>query len=123
MAVDWDKPIQTKDGRLARFLGLRNHPTHPRVVAVPTYRDGVSFECVDTYTEGGRLYEQNPMHNSNIINVPQKHVRWQNVYEYPFGPRASGFFATREAANAADEEAHLSRIACIRIEFEEGEGL
>ena len=104
MAVDWDKPIQCC-GRQARLLGTLEKCGVRRVVAI-TRADG-SEECACVKDDGVSLsgcFE--------IINVPQRHVRWVNVYP-----------TTHVTREEADERALPSRIACIRIEFEEGEGL
>ena len=117
MAVDWDKPIQTKDGRPARLLGMRNHPKFPRVIAVPAY-GGDGFERVDTCTEDGRICGVIGPHFSDIVNAPQRHVRWVNMYADVSS--ITGLYTSREAA---DKGAFGQRIACLRIEFEEGQGL
>ena len=52
----------------------------------------------------------------SLRNVPEKHVRWVNFY--PYG--CAGKHRTRDEA---DDFAAEDRIACIRVEFEEGEGL
>jgi len=47
-----------------------------------------------------------------LVNTPIKHKRWVNIYP-------STVHATREEA---DSGAARNRIACIEVEFEEGEG-
>jgi hypothetical protein len=51
---------------------------------------------------------------------PEKIVRWLNLYGNSENPVAGGFY---DSKFEADQFAEPSRIACIRIEFEEGEGL
>lgn len=110
MAVDWDKPIRTSGGQPARLLGsCRLRPGQDaRVVAIDYGHEG---EVVRQYFEDGTAVWV----ACQIVNVPEKHVRWVNMYAH------TGFvYATREDA---EERANDKRIACIRFEFEEGEGL
>lgn len=125
MAVDWDKPIQTRDGRQARLLGMRNHPKYPRVVAAPAY-GGDGFENVDVYTEDGEVYAGGQPHACDIINAPQRHVRWLNVFRLQpdtLDGLMLCWYSSRELADKWGVEGGSHRIACIRVEFEEGEGL
>jgi hypothetical protein len=86
------------------------------VVALVKHVDGVS-EVARFFTLSG---EGTIALFSRIINAPapkRKFVRWVNFYEaaglaYPYGSRG-------EAA----ERAGSARTACIRVEFEEGDGL
>lgn len=52
-----------------------------------------------------------------IENVPEKLVRWVNIYHDGNGG------AVHETREAADRRASHDRIACLRVEFTEGEGL
>lgn len=51
----------------------------------------------------------------NWNKLPVRHKRWVNFYAY-----TSNSHSTKELADAAATKA---RIACIEIEFEEGQGL
>jgi len=51
---------------------------------------------------------------------PEKIVKWVNIYGTIDHPVPGNFYDSKEKA---DREAMSSRIACIRIEFEDGEGL
>lgn len=113
--IDWDKPLQTKNGRPARLLGTLagTAPYDYRHAVAVTNRAG-NRESILMYTDDGL----HPDDNNCLVNVPQKRVKWVNCY--PFGDLGDCVHESREAA---DRNAHRSRIACIRIEFEEGEGL
>lgn len=101
--IDWDKPL--KFGNYpARLVGEINDDEHPYVVAI----DYGGYEDISVSNEYGQMYDWNGL----LTNAPQKHVKWVNVYPTTH--------ATREEA---DKRALPSRIACVRIEFEEGEGL
>ena len=54
---------------------------------------------------------------SHCRKAPVRHKRWVNIYH---NPSAYCPYLTKEAA---DKKAAPTRIACIEIEFEEGEGL
>lgn len=58
----------------------------------------------------------NPDKTFDLENVPEKIVRWINLYQN----RHTTDYKTKELE---DIQAAKDRIACIRIEFEEGEGL
>lgn len=115
MSVDWSRPIQTRDGRPARLLGelnVKQGNPYKKVVAVIS--EYGTHERAIICRSDGVAQRKGP----RITNVPRKHVRWVNMYDYRDG--ISGLYSSREAA---DRGAIESRIACIRIEFEEGEGL
>lgn len=52
---------------------------------------------------------------------PEKKVRWINVYESENGHGT--WVSIWSSKELADQKAALSRVACIRVEYEEGEGL
>jgi hypothetical protein len=55
----------------------------------------------------------------DLVNVPKKHEVWINLYN-----EENAFFGCAYPSHAlADEKAHSDRIACVRVEFTEGEGL
>ncbi len=58
----------------------------------------------------------------DLVNVPKKHELWINLYDSKDGTsRFYGFaYSARETA---DEIFGPNRIACVRVEFTEGEGL
>lgn len=47
--------------------------------------------------------------------IPVKHTAWVNVYRYPH--------RTKEDADYAASICNTDRIACLKVEFEEGEGM
>ena len=114
MPLDWNKPLQTQSGRPARLLGTLagTAPYDYRHAVAVTNRAG-NRETILMYTDDGLQ----PDDNLCLVNTPQKHVRWVNVY---LDQREIRLHTTKEHA---DESAAHGRIACIRIEFEDGEGL
>ena len=66
--VDWTKPIQTKDGRRAIYIGVGHDKKYPRLVEV----DGKPLEwLVDRFMEDGRSLEDcNSL--DDLENIPEK---------------------------------------------------
>jgi len=73
MRFDPTKPIQTRDGRKARILctDLKGRGLYT-LVATILNPDG---EFVNTFTnEGSILYGSDSLRNSDLVNIPQRHV-------------------------------------------------
>jgi len=114
--IDWNKPVQTKDGRKFFYLGRIPHVRLPIV----GYIEG--DDVPGQWPADGRI-NHNFDSNNDLINVPEKHKLWVNVYRDDNGDWRSGIEASKEAADLRDGYNIYTRIACIRIEFHEGEGL
>lgn len=119
MTLDYTRPIQTRNGCPARILATDFEGPNSRTLAVAiTTKDygerlGIRFENGHISRHG-----TDPL---DIINVPQKHTRWVNVYPSKHhGPLLGDGYPSRQKA---DEAASLDRVACIKVEFTEGEGL
>ncbi len=103
-AIDWDKQlVGVDDDKEWRYVG----PTSRGRYVVERMMDGY-VATVNEYGYNGIIHE--------IKNVVQKHTAWCNFY--PLG--SGGVHQTREDA---DLNALVHRIACIQVEFEEGDGL
>lgn len=115
--LDLSKPVQTRDGRKARIICTdrkgHGHFDSLTIVALVKYDDA---EVVHVYRQDGKSIDEGER-SFDLINVPAKHVRWVNFYPHPHAPCEH---ATREAADYA---ALKARIACVKVEFAEGEGL
>lgn len=113
MSFDPTKPVQTRDGRSARIICTDRDSIYPIVALV---RELNGEESVSFHTNNGRV---TPHYGGpsrvDLINVPEKHVRWVNFF-----PRDAEVYDSREEA---DEDATAERIACVRVEFKDGEGL
>lgn len=136
--IDWEKPIQLKDGRAARFVGkLRGGFGRGTHIVVYADRYDPEKEWVDTYREDGSKWCEafGSYPESHIKNIPQKLHRefWVNVYKdgTPYTQQGVGFqhFPTREAAIKAVKEygyeakkGHAATVKVV-IDCEEGEGL
>lgn len=98
MSIDWSRPIQTKDGRKARYLGKVIDVTYPHVIALPSNSGG---EYVTQVPDSGGVH--------GIENVPERFSfeRYVNVYK-----TGCELHKTRSHADGCAGE---SRIARIRV--------
>lgn len=120
--VDWDKPIRARAGDdilPARLIGKVCGRERCCVVAItrPLIGEVVWFTC-----ESGMLDVFSSL--SRIENIPERCTRWINMHESQDG--SFMYYAAHDSKVAADVAGTSStprRIACIKVEFEEGEGL
>lgn len=121
--LDFTKPVQTRDGNHVKVF-LDDRGSKYPVVGAYLFDNQwwaanwtQSGEWIDRRHHGIRTDAN--AHLDLIQAPPPKHKRWVNVY-----PKDSHVISTaHESREYADEYAHESRIACIEIEFAEGEGL
>lgn len=78
--VDWDRPVQTRDGRKVRVLCRdRKHSTYPVVALLE--EDGE--EWAEAYTRNGELHAGGVEGEGDLVNVPLERtavvwlVRWK----------------------------------------------
>lgn len=103
-------PIQTRDGRKGTFLcHYAGFKEYERVLVALDKDDDVT-----AYSESG-LYDSVRETSLDLFMAPVKQERWLNVYENEICT-----YRNRESADIGSGE---DRIACIRIEYSEGEGL
>lgn len=113
--IDWTKPIQTRAGLPARMLATDIKSKNGNCICVAvTYPSG--NEVVSAVTLEG-LYYSNPS-DADIINVPEKRVRYLNIY-----PGSIYSYNNREDADTAAKrhDNWHNRIACIKVEYMEGQ--
>ncbi|CAH1657715.1 hypothetical protein CHELA1G11_13012 [Hyphomicrobiales bacterium] len=117
--IDWNKPVQTKDGRKVRLLCTDGPDCQYPVIGIiegdiyPSYwmTDG---NYMSTRAEDRRI----------LINAPEKHELWVNVWKGPEGTILLFNFLSKKDADAdADVTGRSTLVARIHREFEEGEGL
>lgn len=112
-----DKKYVDQSGDEYCYIG--RHPVRPKSPFVFSRVDGLDV----WFTDENGVMCLNP--HRTLREVKPKVVRWFNVYKHAQAVSAySGggcLFASKEEADTAARTA--TRIACIRIEFEEGEGL
>lgn len=114
--ADFDptKPVRTRDGRPARIICTDAKKGDYPIIALVTERESENEEPW-TFTAEGKFNGclQDAM---DLVNAPQRHVRWVNFYR---GAACSAHVSQGRANDLAGP----GRIACIRVPFEEGEGL
>ena len=121
--IDFTKPLRV-NGRIA--LGVRvvvsafvaRQEFVPLALVVITERDGVDrvavFGADGIECDLTGMIAKEPV---TLENVPEKHVRYFNVYIYDDGEISR----LKESRARADAVAGNGRIACVRVEFEEGQ--
>ena len=116
---DPKKPCRTRNGRAARIICTDGKGDQP-IIALIDYED---TDIVTRFTTDGHWQIQNGECGNDLINIPEKHEMWVNVYTkqdtcYTIG---DGCFTKEQA----DKEASgvPFRIACVKVTFEGGEGL
>lgn len=127
---DPTKPVQTRDGRPVRIIcsDYVNSMGDKQIIYLIRHHGdcGGEYDCAYFADSNGRSHIGSP--HQDLINVPVKHTGWMNIYptnEYfdaaNFVMPNSGIYKTRDEADLRN--GHPNRIACIQIEFTEGEGL
>ena len=112
MSIDWDRPVQGRDGSEARvYTTIGQNPVYP-VVGEIIGDEGTWI--VYAWTFGG-LVIAGKANAGDLVNVPQKHTLWHNINS----DWKSGYTTRR----SADRLAAKNRIACIEVTFTEGEGI
>jgi len=118
--IDFSKPLQTVSGLPVRYLGVLNEgtskETHVISICLPTDNRERLFEVKkagDYWIACNVGYRYSHL---TIVNVPKKHVYWVNFYSDDY---CVEHFTKEEADNCASND----RIACVRVEFSEGDGL
>lgn len=70
MAIDWNKPVQTRDGLAIRILDLNSKVAGYPVIGCVIHPDGQ--EEVETWTEEGRVTTDDAYDNEwHLRNVPE----------------------------------------------------
>jgi len=103
---------RTRDGRRAWVYATNGVNGYPLIGAIEVIDGGLLSEV---WEAGGHIRATSGPKNNDLM--PPKLVRYFNIYRD--GVMISGFgFSSR---TVADQHAGAERIACIRIEFEEGQ--
>jgi hypothetical protein len=113
---DPNKPVQFRHApEKVRILATDLKYNFP--IAIAVLRDD-GREEIRTRHSDGRV---NPDRESpyDLVNVPEKHERWANIYSLS-DQTYCNLYPTREAA---DFSSAPNRVACVRVEYTEGEGL
>lgn len=115
MTIDFTKPVQTRDGQPVTILTTkREHALYP-VVGM------VNDEEVLVFTAEGCLFDDGMEDDMDLVNVPVKQEFWINIYHNEHG--GCPWVRPYQTKEEADYKAAPERIACVRIEYEIGDGL
>jgi hypothetical protein len=118
---DPSKPVRTSDGKPARIIctdareaGFMDYP----IIALVADEKGE--EWINHFeSDGSAIGKRN-----RLVNIPERIEGWVNVYReghnHP-AVRTSCIIHDRKRADSAARG--QNRIACIKVSFEEGEGL
>ena len=119
MSIDFDKSVQTRDGREVRIYTTEgSHRARPVVGEIGGDDQAPPILC-RWYGDGSN--ELDRQDDSDLVNVAQQYTVWVNAYQ---SSRASGVhFCAFRTRVEADEHVLKDRIACIQYTFTEGEGL
>lgn len=110
--IDPKKTYRTHDGREVRIYAVDGGSKASHVHGAVKEPDGWHMRCWNFEGIGAHVTD-------DLIEVKPKHVRWVNLY-----PHGGGIVhGSKEQAENIAENAVALRLACIRVEFEEGEGL
>ena len=111
---DPTKPVQTRSGLEARlFLDCPGEGVCCFIGAIKC-RDGAWVSAC--WAEDGRRFPSlSESHSFDLVNVPERVSGWMNLYH------VGQIYQTKERADKV--ASGNNRIACIYVEFEEGEGL
>ena len=112
--IDLSKQYRTRGGQSVVLLGRTRDKFWPIVGAVNFDERWVPI----SWSEDGEEGDDDCL---DLVEAPRKHTAWQNVYVR--NCTLSTGCALHSSKEDADKYAAPSRIACIKIEFEEGEGL
>ena len=116
---DYKKPFQTRNGCKAELLADDLSDFYCLGVKVI---DKDNYSQIHTYSIDGIYNESLQNNDLDLINIPQNITKWLNIYlkditdNYVY---AYAYDTKEEADNMCSDK----RTACIKIEFEEGEGL
>lgn len=114
---DWPHGHVTRAGRKARILSeIAGKAPYAYAAA---YIDRHGYEQASTFTADGCFWADT-ISDDDLLNAPvpkRKFVKWVNFYKH------NGVFYSFNEKTDADRNTSPNRIACIRVEFEEGDGL
>lgn len=111
--IDPAKTYRTRDGREVRIYAVDGPKGSPTQVHGAVKEDA-EWRLIAWFNDGAYSVSENP---NDLIEVRPKQVRWVNIY--PDGWLSESY----DSQEKARRHSSLSRVACIRVEFEEGEGL
>ena len=106
--IDWDKPIETEDGKPAKVIS-RDYRTLSHGICIVVQIEEAYYSHTASHTLKGDPAFTGP----KLRNRKTKREGWVNVYGNGF---AAGYYETKTEAEKA---ANPSLIATVKIEWEE----
>jgi hypothetical protein len=118
LELEAGKKYRTRGGDEVEILRTDLNSVNP-VLGILTVCDGTQSAC--EWAFNGAFWFDGPQDDMDIVSeIKLKRVVWLNVYE---GDEGALFYPSRQQANCWHEHHGKgdNRIACIRVEFEEGQ--
>ncbi len=107
--IDFTKPVQTIDGQPVEIITTKGRDKkYPVIGYIGNSSTFHGFTLHGEYIED----EENKL---NLMNVPEKKTMYLNVYE------SGNSMVTHGTRDKADEHASVGRIACVKVEYTEGQ--
>ena len=121
-AIDWTKPVQTKDGRKVRVLCTDARGRNP-VIGLVLNEDEETDEMM-SWPISGDAWGPDHDYSLDLINVPEKHTLWVNVWR----DKADNLFTVvdfdQDGSDRDASGAGMYKLAArFTREFHEGEGV
>lgn len=119
--LDLTKPVQTRDGRKVEIKFVDETLESYPIVGVVTESDGRRYS--ETWTiEGKGWLSAKDDHEGDLVQVPEPLKEcWVNIYKG--ASQSEETYSCKPTRAKADKDAAVNRIACIKIQYREGEGL
>lgn len=116
MAVDWTKPVQTRDGRPIRVLCTDQQGAKYPVLGLVKRKEGK--EDLEQWTlDGSFVADKGGPDEDDAINVPEppeERIAYVNFYD-------NGEGMAHDSRARADVCAGSARVACVRIPYRVGQ--
>jgi len=104
MEIDITKKYKTRDGQDFTPLSDKGRGNYPIIGFIG------SAKVIQRWSKDGRFVGWPQEHHFDLVEVKEKKVAYLNVYP-----------DSHRSRNIADAYAAENRIACVRIEYEEGQ--
>lgn len=112
MGLDLTKPIVTRGGEKVRIVctDMRGPKGTTSLLGLIDFTD---CESMHTWTMDGEFYGNGQKSDLDLMNPPETRAAYVNIYNHTC--------TTREEADKAHKMSLCgNRLACVRVEFEEG---
>jgi len=106
--IDIKKKWRTRSGLDVRLVSDQGHPDWPIVGYVDNASEPVAWEGSGCYLGSSQPDDY------DLVEVKEKKVMYVNVYD-------DGELIRHVSSKSANNEASSTRIACVRVEYEEGQ--